>query len=240
MPLRKPVFTVNTLQQQLKDEILRRIRLREWGPGSQLPSEISLAEEFGVSVGTVRKVLSDLEHNHVVERRKGRGTYVRVGDREALSFRFFPLRNELMRVPAARKATMSKRPATEQERARLDLGVSEPIVHIHRICALDDTPALIESISLPAAFVPDLEKLESIPTFMMLHYYDTYGVIVQSADEYISAAVAEDETALSLGVPLGTPLLVLDRVAIDSAGRKFEWRVRTCAPVAGRYFVHVS
>ena len=57
MPV-KPAF--NPLYQQVKESLLRRIAAGEWAPGSFLPSEPVLAEEYGVSHGTLRKALNDL------------------------------------------------------------------------------------------------------------------------------------------------------------------------------------
>ena len=42
----------------------------------RLPAERAIAEQFGVSRGTVRDALHQLEHNGFVERRAGSGTYV--------------------------------------------------------------------------------------------------------------------------------------------------------------------
>jgi GntR family transcriptional regulator len=48
------------LHRQLRDLMIARIDSGEWSPGTYLPSETRLAEEYGVSVGTLRKALLDL------------------------------------------------------------------------------------------------------------------------------------------------------------------------------------
>ncbi|HRU05146.1 MAG TPA: GntR family transcriptional regulator [Candidatus Brocadiia bacterium] len=56
--------------------------LREWtasgrlGPDQRLPPEPELAQELGVSRGTLRKALDVLERQEIILRRKGKGTFV--------------------------------------------------------------------------------------------------------------------------------------------------------------------
>lgn len=57
-------------------EITSRIQEREYGPGDRLPSEPDLAEEFNVSRTTLREALSNLEHQGLIARRHGIGSFV--------------------------------------------------------------------------------------------------------------------------------------------------------------------
>jgi DNA-binding GntR family transcriptional regulator len=52
---------------------IERGKLRE---GDQLPSEEKLAEQHGVSVGTVQKALARLAQSGIISRQHGRGTFV--------------------------------------------------------------------------------------------------------------------------------------------------------------------
>jgi DNA-binding GntR family transcriptional regulator len=45
--------------------------------GDQVPSERALAEQFQVSLGTVRRALTELEHRGVIDKQHGRGNFVR-------------------------------------------------------------------------------------------------------------------------------------------------------------------
>lgn len=46
-------------------------------PGDALPSEATLVAEYGVSRGTARQALADLEGAGLIESRHGKGRYVR-------------------------------------------------------------------------------------------------------------------------------------------------------------------
>ncbi|MCP4765731.1 MAG: FadR family transcriptional regulator [Gammaproteobacteria bacterium] len=57
-------------------QLRRRIIEGDYAYEERLPAERSLAQEFGVSRGTIRSVLQILEEQHMVARQIGSGTYV--------------------------------------------------------------------------------------------------------------------------------------------------------------------
>ena len=58
------------------EQLRRRILGGDYEYEERLPAERNLAEEFGVSRGTIRSVLQILEQQHLVTRQIGSGTYV--------------------------------------------------------------------------------------------------------------------------------------------------------------------
>lgn len=62
--------------QSVRAEALRRIRAREWPPGSQIPHEADLATEFGCARATVNRALRDLAEAGLLDRRRKGGTRV--------------------------------------------------------------------------------------------------------------------------------------------------------------------
>lgn len=58
------------------DRITRRIESGEFPPGTPLPSELALAEWYGVSRASVRRARELLEERGLVRRRPSKGTYV--------------------------------------------------------------------------------------------------------------------------------------------------------------------
>ena len=61
----------------MRDELKEQLTRREWPAGTAIPSENALAEQYGISRPSVRKVLSELCQLGFLERQMGRGTYVR-------------------------------------------------------------------------------------------------------------------------------------------------------------------
>lgn len=60
----------------IKDEILRQIEVKIYGPNQCLPSERDLSAKYDTTRMTVRHALNDLEADGVVYRIQGKGTFV--------------------------------------------------------------------------------------------------------------------------------------------------------------------
>lgn len=69
---RSPLPLHSQLSRVLAEQILRG----EWKPTERLASEPEISEQFGVSRATVRHALQALESEGLIERIKGRGTFV--------------------------------------------------------------------------------------------------------------------------------------------------------------------
>jgi len=64
------------LYEQVVQQIEERILNRELEPGDQLPSELALAEQFGVSRTVIREATKALRAKELVEVQLGRGTFI--------------------------------------------------------------------------------------------------------------------------------------------------------------------
>lgn len=66
------------------DEIIHyvheRIESGDWPDGYKIPTEKSISSQFAAARNTVRKALSQLESEGIIERHVGRGTFVRDGN----------------------------------------------------------------------------------------------------------------------------------------------------------------
>ena len=65
-----------TLYQQIVDRLKREVSEGRLKPGTALPSFRQLAEDLLVSVITVKRAYEELEHEGIIFRRQGLGTFV--------------------------------------------------------------------------------------------------------------------------------------------------------------------
>jgi GntR family transcriptional regulator len=61
---------------QLAEIVEEEIASGRWAPGTRLPSEPNLCEQYALSRTTIRQALARLEEKGLIERNKGRGTFV--------------------------------------------------------------------------------------------------------------------------------------------------------------------
>ncbi|MDE2050760.1 MAG: GntR family transcriptional regulator [Gammaproteobacteria bacterium] len=215
------------LYRQVYDIVVRRVAQGDWRPGEALPSEQSLARELGVSQGTMRKVLDALTAEKVLDRRQGKGTFIAQNTQERTQFRFFRLARPGGRrlTPALGTESARVRAARAIERERLELPRDARIVEILRMRLIEGTPAIREQILLPASVFPGIEKQTPLPNSLYTLYQSAFGVTIVATHEELTAALADAEDHEQLGVAAGSPILVIDRLAVGLTNRKVEWRM---------------
>jgi GntR family transcriptional regulator len=218
------------LYRQVYDLLVKRVVEGTWRAAQVLPSEQALAAELGVSQGTVRKALDAMVAEKLLERRQGKGTYVAEHTQERSLFRFFRLaRPGGERVtPESRDETIKRRPAKTPEIQKLELKPGDEVVEIRRTRLIDGQPAVYDAIVLPLRLFPDIDSRGLLPNALYALYQHIYGINIVAAQEELRADIARKDDVKRLGLPLGAPLLHIDRVAIALDGAKVEWRVSRC------------
>lgn len=63
-----------SLANDVANKIVEMIRCNEYEPGTRIPSEFELADEFGVGRGTIREAVKLLVSRNVLEIRRAKGT----------------------------------------------------------------------------------------------------------------------------------------------------------------------
>ncbi|XKH58994.1 GntR family transcriptional regulator [Halomonas sediminis] len=227
----QPTPSYRPLYQQIKEALLSRIVSGEWPPGTFIPSESALSQEYGVSVGTLRKAVDALANEHVVIRYQGKGTVVATHDSDRSLFQFFHLMNldGTRSLPISRVLQRERRPATSEEVNALGLEEKTVVVHIRRVRVLDEVPALLEDLVVDAARFPALEsEPQTLPNTLYQLYQQKFGQSIAKAEERLFAVTAGVQEQKYLGVDPGSPLLEIRRVARGFQGEPLEYRVSRC------------
>jgi GntR family transcriptional regulator len=224
VPAPRPLYV------QVRELMIGRLIQGVWKPGAVLPSEVQLAEEFGVSQGTVRKALDALAAENLVIRRQGRGTFVAEHDDERTLFHFFHLVGEdgSRQMPGGTQLSCRAGKASRAEALRLDIERGAGVIRLRRTRDLGGMPAIYESISVPAILYPNLGGEGVLPNTLYELYESRYGITIARAEERLRAVEAPAEAAVLLGIAPGAPVLEIDRVAFALDGRPAEWRVSLC------------
>jgi GntR family transcriptional regulator len=224
---------------QMKEALTERVASGYWPPGTLLPSEIALAQEYGVSQGTIRKALDAMANERLVVRHQGRGTEVARHTSERSLFQFFHIYGEdgARRLPTSQVLECSRGRARQQEAAALELPRGAPVVRIFRVRELSGRPAMTEWITVSANLFPGLEALDKeLPNAIYELFQRDYRVTVQRAVEKLYAVAADAREAELLKIEPGTPLLEIQRTAISLDNRPVELRISRCLTTQHHYF----
>jgi GntR family transcriptional regulator len=210
-------FQVRPLYLQVRDALLERIKDGRWKPGANLPSEIDLYRQLGVSLGTLRKALGILESEQLIVREPGRGTFVRDHQAGQALGRFNPIRGAdgtpLRGQVRSRKVKLAA--PTPAERAALRLEAGEQVVRIQRIRVHEDRPFAYEQACVSERRFPGLAGQAAAPDELEELAQD-WGVILARAEAKVRVAPASTAAAQALSLAERTPLLSMERLAIDT------------------------
>jgi GntR family transcriptional regulator len=206
----------------------------EWAPGEAIPSEFELADRFAVSQGTMRKAIDALAADHLVVRRQGRGTFVATHTEEkASNFRFLRIRRNdgQDEYPESRLIDVRRAKAGAEVARALGLRTGEAVITLRRVLVYSGEPTVLDDITLPAALFRGLTRARvDADRGSMYGFFETeFGVRMLKAREKLGAVAADAHGGAILGVPVGAPLLAVDRVTYTFADRPVEVRRGLCA-----------
>lgn len=216
---------VERLYRVVSNTIIERIVDGTYPPGAMLPSEMDLAAELGVSQGTVRKALIDLEQKGIIDRRQGRGTFVALRTPESSLFHFFRLRdpNGNQIVPELAQENVRRRAATDQERDAL-FGAPAEVYEINRVRSRRGVPLCYENCVVSTALFPGLQDRSPLPNTLYVLFQQAYSVIIISAEENLQAGLLGKVAAKALEADPGTPAITARRKTYDLLNRVVELR----------------
>lgn len=209
------------LHRQLFLALREQIRRGVYREGDPIPTEDQLCQSFGVSRITVRRAVMDLVEEGWVEKRLGRGTFVRQAaakpqNRTRSTFtESLAKRSKQTKVTVLEVADRSPPPPVA---AAMGLAEDAQLAYASRLRSISGVPLLfIDSWVVPryaAAIRKDALERRSI-TEMLL----SQGVRFRYVTEELSAVAADPHVAASLRVEVGSPLLCVARLVSEDVGR---------------------
>lgn len=191
-------------------------------PGSRLPSERALSEQFGVSRVTMRRAIAELEGEGLLRVARGSGAYVRadmpvrfqLGDKVRFSKDLTATDANLTRKVASAREV----PATADIAARLNLQPGEMVLDMCVVAYADALPVSVVMRSCSAKRFPGLaEKFAAMGSFTAaLKEYGVTDYWRRSTD--ITARMPTEVEARLLQQSRLTPVLAYVGEDIDAGG----------------------
>lgn len=202
------------LQAIIRDNILSGM----YAPGERMPSEPELGKSFGVSRITVRRAIEELEKGGLLERKQGRGTFVRYNKVRGTMDSIMGFTDSLSGMGLnPRRVIHSKYivPADAGIASTLCILRGAPVVELKRTMCDDTKPILYDECYYPLERFPGmLEKLhEDVSTYQLIR--EEYGVLMTRAHKCFNVEIADEEICKYLNCKLGDPLFSIFKVAYD-------------------------
>lgn len=216
------------LHHQINQWLASRILSGELAAGTQLPDELEICERLGVSRGVVRQAFTALCYDGLLNRQRGRGTFVSVPKTsEGLISGLRGLADDAalrgQRIESIVLA-LGVVTATEGVARNLGLGAGDRVVELERTRSVDGEPRVLVKTYMPAALVPGLAERDlsgAVSLYRILR--EEYELPIVSAVRRVEAAVAGARSARLLGVKRGAALLVLHNIGYTTGRRALDY-----------------
>lgn len=208
---------------QLVQTLQRRIEAGDYPPGTLLPSENQLINEFGVSRPTVVAALRVLREQGWIESQQGKGRFVR--GRPALASLEQPRPGHAYLTSAetasAELLEVGAVAVPNRIAALLDLSPKSKAFLRRRLVSRGDEPSEIVSLWLPLDLSEgtNLTSAEPLTQGIREHIQARKGVRFDHVIEQITARMPTSDEVKQLGMPKNTPVLDVYAAVRDPGGR---------------------
>lgn len=208
---------------QVAERLERAIREGGVAGGARLENEVALAARLGLSRPTVRRAIQELVDKGLLVRRRGVGTQVVQASKVTREVALTSLYDDLERSghrPTTELLDQVLAPLTAEQAAELGGARGETALTIRRLRSADGEPvAILENTLAPELADLDVEQLRRTGLYRALA---ARGVVMKVATQRIGARAATAHEAGLLDIPVGGPLLTIERIAFDHSGRGIE------------------
>ena len=232
------------LYREVKRRLMDTLARGEWRPGDAIPAERRLSEQYGISIGTLRKAIDELCAENILIRQQGRGTYVASHNRDRNLFYFFHVvpENGPKAYPDVELLAFGRGKADRVAAERLGIETGEAIVRIRNRLRLAGAPVVIDDITLSSARFAGLteRQFRARPSTIYNLYQESFGISVVRTRERVRAMPADHDVAGLLEVPRGAPLLQVRRVAYAYQDVPVEYRVSLVNTEHHEYYAEIG
>ena len=211
--LNKPLYV------QIQEYIAELILSGKLLPETKIQSEREFSEELGVSRMTVRKALTELVSEGLLERRHGSGTYVA---RPRVTYESHELVNNILAMherniaSASQLLEFSEVAASRRLAELLQVEIGYSLYRLVLLRFANRVPVILERVFIPCSRCPDLEEWDLEKNAIIDLLVSVYQLHASRVSQTFEAVAAEEIIALQLRVKEGYPLLMLTRILYDA------------------------
>jgi GntR family transcriptional regulator len=207
--INKPLYV--RIQEYVADLILTG-KLK---PEDKLRSEREFSEELGVSRMTVRKAMTELVNEGLLERRHGSGTYVA---KPKVTYESHEMLNYVQAMQArniscsSQLLDMEEIVASRRLADTLQIEIGDPIIRVAILRHANRVPIILERVFFPCTLFPGIQEWDLEKSSIVDLLTSVYKAQPQRISQTVEAVLAADVVARQLRVDESFPLLMLTRI----------------------------
>jgi GntR family transcriptional regulator len=208
---------------QLLGELRARLAAGEFN--ERFPTDQELVDEYGVSRHTVREAVRRIQAEGILDRRRGRGTYVKTPSFEQPLGTLYSLYQSLETAGIEQTSVVLARDVRTDAgaAAQLDLEVDTELFYLERLRLADGEPIALDRAWIPREVAGPLLEADFAHTALYDELSTRAGVHPETGTEQIRPVLPDEEERSQLGMdPDEAAFLILRKTF--AGGNPLEWR----------------
>lgn len=213
--------------QQIAFDISARIRQGEWSIGAKIPSETELTKTYDVSRVTIHQALAKLQQEGLIDKQRGRGTFVKRMPGTVIQELFLPhdgVKPE-SDVESGNICITAVANVPENIIKQLSLSPGTYVFYLERTFMREGRVVAINTAWFPANLTPGLADLPLKDNSVTKTLQERYGITFGTVHNYIEAIVMNISIAQQLSAAPQSPALKITSLYTTETGVPFEYSV---------------
>jgi len=212
------------LYYQLKEELRKDILRGVFKEGDLIPSEREFAEEYRLSSTTIRRALNDLVHEDLLERKAGKGTFVRKQMvrrdlKKVLGFTANMM--EMGLTPSTNVLETEVVSANSFAREKMGLRRGAKVAVIKRLRLANEIPMMLETRYIQEDICPGILRYD-LSSSLWEVFEKRYGYKPYRHSQHLGVSYISGEPARLLGLEDGSVVFLIRGVTYIKDGRAIE------------------
>lgn len=213
--------------QQVERWIQEQIEQGRWPQHYKLANEIDLANDLGVSRGTIRRAIADLIKAGLLVRVHGRGTFVAsknleqplaerlVSFSEALIEQGIPFETQVL--------TQGLITPDEYVASLLSVPAGNRVFYLERVRYVRQTPMIYLRNYVVAQRCPGIEEIDFTKHRLFQVLEERYGLVLDWGRRTFEAQIADERIAALLHISQCAPIMKLEQIVYLDDGSPIEF-----------------
>ena len=190
----------------------------------RFPTDQELVDDYGVSRHTIREAVRRIQADGILDRRRGRGSFVKVGFEQPLGNIYSLFRSIEAGGVVQTSVVLTQDARQDPEVAeRLDLPDDTEFFYLERLRLAADEALAIDRVWVPLNIAKPLVEADFTETALYNELRDRCGVSPESGSETIRAVIPTEAEREELGLEVGVAAFLIERRTLAD-GAPLEWR----------------
>nr|WP_255494415.1 GntR family transcriptional regulator [Cetobacterium sp. 2G large] len=185
----------NSHYEKIYKELKKSIEKGKIKEFEKLPTEMQLCENYDVSRITIRKALEKLEQDNLIQKIRGKGTFVTpmpiVQNKSGLNKLFDDIKKS-GKTPYSKILSIGIFSPTEEIQEQMEI-TTENVLIIEWVRYADNEPILYEKIHFLAEKLPGLEKMDLSDKKLYDILEKKYGIVFEKGIEKFRPCILNDD-----------------------------------------------